>query len=79
MKTVGMEQDMWAAMYLSLLEYGFHLCQQGEPVGDVRMVLDVLVPPVAVAAARPAALLELEQELRAVLAVRERASVAITN
>lgn len=79
MKTVGMEQDLWAAMYLSLLEYGACLCRQGVSKGHVRMLLDVLIPPVAAAAGRPKSLVALEGELRTVLAARERALAALTN
>lgn len=79
METVRMEQDLWAAMYLSLLEYGVCLCRQGAPPKHVRMLLDVLIPPVACAAGRPGMLAELEGELRAVLAARERAIASITN
>lgn len=79
MRTVGMEQDLWTAMYLSLLEYGICLYRQGAPLRHVHMLLDVLVPPVANAAGRPEALVELEEDLKTLLAARERAIAARTN
>lgn len=79
MKTVAMEQDLWAAMYLTLLEYGTCMCRDGAPLKNVRMLLDVLVPPIAAAAGHPGVLTELDGELRALVVSRERAIAAHTN
>lgn len=79
MKTVGMGQDLWAAMYLSLLEYGVCLCQRGEPIQHIRVLLETLIPPVAAAAGRPALLVAMEEDLKLTVVARERAIAALTN